>query len=155
MEVFSKVWSRRHQVHLWAVWTEVSVWPRVQGMYQTLKRIYNSFSQAQCVAGPGLGVFLNLSCSRVEFSFGFPCIGGDLHADININTGVGARNGNIEAHVLGFGGKVGTDGIELNTPWFGGYNIGAIFVWLSYMYIIHPESGVTLSTFLQNVIKKI
>lgn len=112
--------------------------------------------KAQCLAGlPGLGLFLNLSCSRVEFSILFPCIGGDLHADININTGVGARNGNIEAHFLGFGGKVGTDGIELNTPWFGGYNIGAIFVWLSYMYIIHPESGVTLSTFLQNVIKKI
>ena len=26
--------------------------------------------------------------------------------DPNINTGIGARNGNVEAHLLGFGGRV-------------------------------------------------
>lgn len=37
----------------------------------------------------------------------------------NANTGIGARNGNLEAHILGFGGKVGADGVEVNTPSFG------------------------------------
>ena len=70
----------------------------------------------------------------MEFSIGWPWLGGDLHADINLNTGLGARNGNFEVHLLGFGGKVGTDGIELNTPWFGGYNIGAVPIALFYLY---------------------
>ena len=83
-------------------------------------------------------MFLTLSCNRVEFSFGWPWIGGDLHADININTGIGARNGNLEFHILGFGAKFGTDGLELNTPWFGGYNIGALVVCLSVSYIFCP-----------------
>eukprot|EP00090_Calanus_glacialis_P017492 TRINITY_DN2722_c0_g1_i1.p1 TRINITY_DN2722_c0_g1~~TRINITY_DN2722_c0_g1_i1.p1 ORF type:complete len:609 (-),score=70.92 TRINITY_DN2722_c0_g1_i1:93-1679(-) len=91
--------------------------------------------QAQFLSGrSGLGIFLNLSCNRVEFSIGWPWLGGDLHADINLNTGLGARNGNFEVHLLGFGGKVGTDGIELNTPWFGGYNIGAVPIALFYLY---------------------
>ena len=38
-----------------------------------------------------------------------------------MNTGIGARNGNVEAHVLGFGAKVGADGVEINTP-LGGAN---------------------------------
>ena len=45
-----------------------------------------------------------------------------------MNTGVGARNGNVELHLFGFGMKVGVDGLEINTPWIGGYNIGAIIV---------------------------
>ena len=48
--------------------------------------------------------------------------------DINMNTGVGSRNGNIEFHMLGFGGKFGTDGLEVNTPWVGGYNLGAVLL---------------------------
>ena len=44
-----------------------------------------------------------------------------LHFDPNVNTGIGARNGNFEAHVLGFGAKVGADGFEINTP-IGGVN---------------------------------
>ena len=91
----------------------------------------NTSSEAHFVAGPsGLGIFLNLSCNRVELSFGFPWIGGD----INLNTGLGVRNGNIELHILGFGGKFGTDGIEINTPWYGGSNLGSTSVWLLLFY---------------------
>jgi len=34
----------------------------------------------------------------------------------NVNTGVGVRDGNAEASVLGFGGKVGKDGVGVRTP---------------------------------------
>ena len=44
-----------------------------------------------------------------------------IHLEPNVNTGIGARNGNVEAHVLGFGAKVGADGLEINTP-VGGVN---------------------------------
>ena len=39
----------------------------------------------------------------------------------NVNTGLGVRNGNAELRVLGFGGKIGADGLEINTP-LGGAN---------------------------------
>ena len=58
-----------------------------------------------------------------------------MHADINLNTGLGVRNGNVELHLLGFGGKVGTDGIEINTPWYGGYNVGLTAVLLLPFYL--------------------
>eukprot|EP00092_Neocalanus_flemingeri_P007729 GFUD01008345.1.p1 GENE.GFUD01008345.1~~GFUD01008345.1.p1 ORF type:complete len:255 (+),score=49.82 GFUD01008345.1:184-948(+) len=74
--------------------------------------------QAQAVAGPGVGVFGDASIVRAEASVG-NIVG--AHVDLNINTGVGARNGNVEAHLLGWGGKVGADGIEINTP-VGGVN---------------------------------
>ena len=73
--------------------------------------------QAQAVAGPGLGAFADASLGRVEASAG--PVG--VHLDANINTGVGARNGNVEAHLLGFGGRAGADGVEINTP-LGGAN---------------------------------
>ena len=44
-----------------------------------------------------------------------------IHLEPNVNTGIGARNGNVEAHLLGFGAKVGADGLEINTP-IGGVN---------------------------------
>ena len=71
----------------------------------------------------------------MELSFGWPWIGGDVHADINLNTGLGVRNGNVELHILGFGGKFGTDGIEINTPWYGGSNLGTPSVWLLLFYL--------------------
>ena len=74
---------------------------------------------AQAVAGPGLGVFLDVGHSDTSVSIG-NLIG--LHIGLNANTGIGARNGNLEAHLAGFGGKVGADGIEINTP-AGGVNI--------------------------------
>ena len=74
---------------------------------------------AQAVAGPGLGVFLDVSHSDTSVNVG-NLIG--LHIGLNANTGIGIRNGNLEAHLAGFGGKVGADGIEINTP-VGGMNM--------------------------------
>ena len=71
--------------------------------------------QAQALAGPGLGAFADVSLARVEASAG--PVG--VHLDLNVNTGIGARNGNVEAHVMGWGVKVGVDGFELDTPIFG------------------------------------
>ena len=39
-----------------------------------------------------------------------------LHVDYNLNTGIGTRNGNIEAHLLGLGARAGADGLDVNTP---------------------------------------
>ena len=74
--------------------------------------------QAQAVAGPGLGAWVDASFSKFEASFG-NVVG--AHFEPNVNTGVGVRNGNVDVHLLGFGGKIGADGIELNTP-LGGVN---------------------------------
>ena len=64
----------------------------------------------------------------MEVTFGLPWLGLQLHTDINLNTGVGARNGNIELHILGFGFKIGADGLEINTPWVGAYNLHALIL---------------------------
>jgi hypothetical protein len=94
--------------------------------------------QVQAVAGPGFGAFLDASCNRIEVSFGFLWVGFGVHADLNLNTGLGARNGNLELHVLGFGGRLGADGLELNMPWMGGSNIMAIPIGiLLYVMYIH------------------
>jgi len=75
--------------------------------------------KAQAVAGnPGLGAFVDASLQKAEVSAG-NLVG--VHVDLNINTGIGLRNGNFEAHLLGFGGKIGADGLEINTP-IGGAN---------------------------------
>jgi hypothetical protein len=61
-----------------------------------------------------------------------------LHADINLNTGVGARNGNVEVHFLGLGFRAGADGLDVNTPWIGGSNIAAIlFLVFAYTTTFH------------------
>ena len=75
-------------------------------------------AQAQAVAGPGLGAWADASAFKVEASLG-NVVG--AHLEPNVNTGVGVRNGNVDVHLLGFGGKIGADGIELNTP-LGGVN---------------------------------
>ena len=72
---------------------------------------------AQGVCGrPGLGLFVDAKVAELKLSAG-NIIGG--HVGLNGNTGIGARNGNLEAHFLGFGGKVGADGVEFNTPFWG------------------------------------
>ena len=68
---------------------------------------------AQGVCGPGLGLFVDTKIAELKLSAG-NIFGG--HVGLNGNTGIGARNGNLEAHFLGFGGKVGADGVEINTP---------------------------------------
>ncbi len=85
-------------------------------------RIRGPELQAQAVAGPGLGVFADASTGKAEFSVG-NVVG--FHLEPNVNTGVGVRNGNAEAHLLGFGAKVGADGVEINTP-IGGVNACAL-----------------------------
>ena len=71
---------------------------------------------AQGVCGPGLGLFVDTKVAELKLSAG-NIIGGRV--GLNGNTGIGARNGNLEAHFLGFGGKVGADGVEFNTPFWG------------------------------------
>jgi hypothetical protein len=75
-------------------------------------------ASAQAVAGPGFGAFADATAFDASYSAG-NIIG--LHVGLNANTGAGARNGNLEAHLLGFGGKIGADGLEINTP-IGGVN---------------------------------
>ena len=73
------------------------------------------------------------SAFRAEATYG-NVIGG--HIDLNVNTGAGVRNGNVEAHLLGFGGRVGTDGVEANTP-LGGIRIpvlGAPINWIGGLF---------------------
>jgi hypothetical protein len=70
-------------------------------------------AQAQLVAGPGLGAWADASAYKLEASFG-NVVG--VHLEPNLNTGAGIRNGNLDVHLLGFGGKIGADGIEVNTP---------------------------------------
>ena len=70
-------------------------------------------AQAQAVAGPGLGAWADASAFKVEAAYG-NVVG--VHIEPNVNTGAGIRNGNLDVHLLGFGGKIGADGIEVDTP---------------------------------------
>ena len=70
----------------------------------------------------GLYAVAEASAIRYEANYG-NVVG--AHVDVNVNTGLGFRNGNAEAHLQGFGGRVGTDGVEVNTP-LGGIRIPAL-----------------------------
>ena len=70
----------------------------------------------------GLYAVAEASAFRAEANYG-NVVG--AHLDLNVNSGAGVRNGNVEAHLLGFGGRVGTDGVEVNTP-LGGVRIPAL-----------------------------
>ena len=59
-----------------------------------------------------MGAWANASLVRSELSAG--PVG--VHADLNVNTGAGVRGGNLDVHLLGFGGKVGADGVTIDTP---------------------------------------
>ena len=77
----------------------------------------------QVVALPaGIGGFVDATLVDARASFG-NIIG--IHVGLNANTGIGIRNGNAEAHYFGFGGKIGVDGVEINTPYFG-FNICSV-----------------------------
>jgi len=78
--------------------------------------------QAQAVAGPGFGAFADATVFEEEISLGNVV---RAHVGLNANTGLGVRNGNLEAHLLGFGAKIGADGIEVNTP-IGGVNVCSV-----------------------------
>jgi hypothetical protein len=70
------------------------------------------------VDGPGKGVWVGASLGRAELNVG-PIAG--IHVEPNLNTGLGVRDGNVDVHLLGFGARVGADGLEVNTP-LGGVN---------------------------------
>jgi hypothetical protein len=79
--------------------------------------------EAAAVAGPGLGAWVGVSpVGRKELSLG-PVAG--IHVEPNLNTGLGVRDGNVDVHLLGFGARVGADGLEVNTP-AGGANLCTI-----------------------------
>ena len=71
-----------------------------------IDKIYSLYYQAQAVLGHegGLGVFWDASAYRLEISTGdiLGLIALRIHADLNVNSGIGARNGNVEAHCLVF-----------------------------------------------------
>ena len=73
---------------------------------------------AEAVAGPGIGVFADTTFIECEANVG-NLIG--VHVGLNADTGIGIKGGNAEAHVLGFGGQVGADGLEVNTPVIGAH----------------------------------
>ena len=75
------------------------------------------YYQVQAAANrEAVGAFGDASLGRLEYGAG-NIVG--IHVDPNLNTGIGIRNGNVEAHLIGFGGKVGEDGLEINTPLVG------------------------------------
>jgi hypothetical protein len=75
--------------------------------------------EAAAVAGAGLGAWAGASpVGRAEVNLG-PVIG--VHLEPNLNTGLGVRDGNVDVHLLGFGTRLGADGLEINTP-LGGAN---------------------------------
>ena len=72
--------------------------------------------QGQAVAGPGLGLFVDATACEFKSSLG-NVVGARI--GVNFNTGAGIRNGNLEAHFMGNGFKVGADGVEINSPIIG------------------------------------
>merc|ERR1719187_2689002 len=69
-------------------------------------------AEAEAIAGPGLGAWVDASVCNLEGSIG--PVGG--HVGINFDTGAGIRGGNLDVHLGGWGGKVGADGIAVDTP---------------------------------------
>ena len=59
---------------------------------------------------------------RVELHMG-ALVG--VHVEPNINTGLGFRHGNLDAHLLGCGLRAGVDGVEVNTS-LGGISLCSI-----------------------------
>ena len=94
---------------------------RVEGSLGYMNaRMAGPAAKIQSVDGPGYGTFGEAHLGRVEVSLGRLA---GAHFSPNVNTGLGVRNGNAELHVLGFGGKIGADGVQVNTP-LGGANAG-------------------------------
>jgi hypothetical protein len=64
----------------------------------------------------GEGAFLQAELLKAELGTDTPYGRVGAHVSPNLNTGAGVRNGNFEATLLGFGAKVGEDGIGVRTP---------------------------------------
>ena len=70
----------------------------------------------------GVGAWANVSLFRVEVTVGLVA----AHIDLNIDTGIGILGGNLDVHVLGFGFRVGADGLSIDSP-FGGLSTTCLF----------------------------
>lgn len=64
----------------------------------------------------GAGAFFTAEMFKAEAGMDTPLGRVGAHWGPNANTGAGIRNGNAEATVLGFGGKVGKDGVGVRSP---------------------------------------
>ena len=62
--------------------------------------------------GPGCGIWRGASMFR--FELGIPGLGSS-YIDLNVNTGIGIRDSNFEAHLFGFGCCIGEDGLQIDT----------------------------------------
>ena len=69
--------------------------------------------EAEAIAGNGFGAWANASLFRGG-QIGAGPVG--ITPDLNVNTGIGVRGGNLDVHLLGFGTKVGADGVTIDTP---------------------------------------
>jgi hypothetical protein len=88
--------------------------------YHHINAMYRGPSaEVSAAAGAGLGAWVGASpLGRAEMNVGQLA---GVHFEPNINTGAGVRDGNLDVHVLGFGTRIGADGVEINTP-LGGVN---------------------------------
>jgi len=71
---------------------------------------------AEAIYGNGVGAWAEATLARSDVSFGPFGVSGGLNA----NTGIGLRGGNLDVHLLGFGVKIGADGLAVDTPLVGG-----------------------------------
>ena len=79
---------------------------RVRGPYTE-----SDIRKVPSMKGPGYGIWKDASAGRAEL--GFPGLG-SIHLDLNINTGIGMRDGNMSARLIGFGFCIGADGVEID-----------------------------------------
>ena len=71
------------------------------------------YEAISAISGHGFGAWADTELVKLEADLG-PLAG--AHVGLNANTGVGVRGGNLDVHLLGFGGKIGADGVAINTP---------------------------------------
>lgn len=64
----------------------------------------------------GQGAFVQAELGRAEVGTDTSVGRFGAWVSPNVNTGAGVRNGSVEATFLGFGGKVGQDGVGIRTP---------------------------------------
>ena len=100
------------------------------------------YYQVQAAANrEAVGAFGDASLGRLEYGAG-NIVG--IHVDPNLNTGIGIRNGNVEAHLMGFGGKVGEDGLEINTPIGGANACNVMWFYACVRFVLYPSNSMKL-----------
>ena len=71
------------------------------------------YEAISAISGHGFGAWADTELVKLEADLG-PLAG--AHVGLNANTGAGVRGGNLDVHLLGFGGKIGADGVAIDTP---------------------------------------